>query len=120
MSGLQLNDGRFSLLQLYLQHQSQIRRMLSLLSPDVPAYHNLEWRLDVQVCVCVCVSLLKTRLVEKPSCQVTMCVFVQSCWPHVILMNDFLLRFSILGGHLPASVNVWGYYYNIDALLIQT
>lgn len=37
------------LLQLYLQHQSQIRRMLSLLSPDVPAYHNLEWRLDVQL-----------------------------------------------------------------------
>ncbi|XP_071399294.1 COMM domain-containing protein 2 [Centroberyx affinis] len=37
------------LLQLYLQHRSQIRSILSLLPPHPPAYHNLEWRLDVQV-----------------------------------------------------------------------
>ncbi|KAM7388797.1 hypothetical protein PAMP_024944 [Pampus punctatissimus] len=37
------------LLQLYLQHHSQIRSVLSLLSSDMPAYHNVEWRLDVQL-----------------------------------------------------------------------
>ncbi|KAM3876504.1 COMM domain-containing protein 2 [Diretmus argenteus] len=35
------------LLQLYLQHCSQIRSILSLLPPHPPAYCNLEWRLDV-------------------------------------------------------------------------
>ncbi|XP_053178151.1 COMM domain-containing protein 2 [Scomber japonicus] len=37
------------LLQLYLQHQSQIRSVLSLLPSNLPAYHNVEWRLDVQL-----------------------------------------------------------------------
>ncbi|XP_070688708.1 COMM domain-containing protein 2 [Pempheris klunzingeri] len=37
------------LLQLYLQHHSQIRSTLGQLPPNLPAYHNLEWRLDVQL-----------------------------------------------------------------------
>ncbi|XP_034564735.1 COMM domain-containing protein 2 [Notolabrus celidotus] len=37
------------LLQLYLQHHSQIRSVLSQLPTNVPAYQNLEWRLDVQL-----------------------------------------------------------------------
>ncbi|XP_071342864.1 COMM domain-containing protein 2 [Trachinotus anak] len=37
------------LLQLYLQHHSQIRSILSQLPSNLPAYHNLEWRLDVQL-----------------------------------------------------------------------
>lgn len=37
------------LLQLYLQHHSQIRGVLSRLPSNLPAYHNLEWRLDVQL-----------------------------------------------------------------------
>uniref|UniRef100_A0A3P8X107 COMM domain containing 2 n=1 Tax=Cynoglossus semilaevis TaxID=244447 RepID=A0A3P8X107_CYNSE len=42
------------LVQLYLQHRTQIRSILSQLPPTLPAYHNLEWRLDVQVCVKLC------------------------------------------------------------------
>uniref|UniRef100_A0A3Q2E449 COMM domain containing 2 n=1 Tax=Cyprinodon variegatus TaxID=28743 RepID=A0A3Q2E449_CYPVA len=42
----QLNQ---SLLQLYVQHKDQIRSMLSHLRCSQPAYHNLEWRLDVQL-----------------------------------------------------------------------
>ncbi|XP_061680153.1 COMM domain-containing protein 2 isoform X2 [Syngnathoides biaculeatus] len=38
-----------SLLQMYLQHRSEIRAILSLVPPSLPAYHNLEWRLDVQL-----------------------------------------------------------------------
>ncbi|XP_075901615.1 COMM domain-containing protein 2 isoform X2 [Nelusetta ayraudi] len=57
---------------LYLQHQSQIRRMLSLLSPDVPAYHNLEWRLDVQ---------LATRSVHHQVCP--------SLTMHLVLAGGF-------------------------------
>ncbi|XP_026179281.1 COMM domain-containing protein 2 [Mastacembelus armatus] len=37
------------LLQLYLQHHSEIRSILSQLPLKMPAYHNLEWRLDVQL-----------------------------------------------------------------------
>ncbi|XP_030584188.1 COMM domain-containing protein 2 isoform X1 [Archocentrus centrarchus] len=37
------------LLQLYQQHHSQIRSILSYLPSNLPAYHNLEWRLDVQL-----------------------------------------------------------------------
>lgn len=37
------------LLQLYLQHHSQIRSILSQLPSNLPAYHRLEWRLDVQL-----------------------------------------------------------------------
>ncbi|XP_023264625.1 COMM domain-containing protein 2 [Seriola lalandi dorsalis] len=37
------------LLQLYLQHHSQIRSILSQLPSNLPAYQNLEWRLDVQL-----------------------------------------------------------------------
>lgn len=37
------------LLQLYVQHQSQIRSILSQLAFNLPAYHNMEWRLDVQL-----------------------------------------------------------------------
>ncbi|KAF0022442.1 hypothetical protein F2P81_025316 [Scophthalmus maximus] len=34
---------------LYLQHHGQIRSILSQLPSTLPAYHNLEWRLDVQL-----------------------------------------------------------------------
>ncbi|XP_029004171.1 COMM domain-containing protein 2 [Betta splendens] len=37
------------LLQLYLQHHNQIRAILSHLPFNLPTYHNLEWRLDVQL-----------------------------------------------------------------------
>lgn len=37
------------LLQLYLENRKEIRQILSNLSPNLPHYHNLEWRLDVQV-----------------------------------------------------------------------
>ncbi|XP_054880133.1 COMM domain-containing protein 2 [Poeciliopsis prolifica] len=37
------------LLQLYVQHKHQIRSILSQLLCNQPAYHNLEWRLDVQL-----------------------------------------------------------------------
>ncbi|KAM3619919.1 uncharacterized protein V6R79_015838 [Siganus canaliculatus] len=37
------------LLQLYLQHHSQIRSILSQLPSTLPVYHSLEWRLDVQL-----------------------------------------------------------------------
>ncbi|XP_061538785.1 COMM domain-containing protein 2 isoform X2 [Phycodurus eques] len=38
-----------SLLQLYMQHRGEIRGILSLVPSSMPAYHNLEWRLDVQL-----------------------------------------------------------------------
>ncbi|XP_047443792.1 COMM domain-containing protein 2 [Mugil cephalus] len=37
------------LLQLYLQHHNQIRSILRQLPSNLPAYHKLEWRLDVQL-----------------------------------------------------------------------
>ncbi|MBN3284593.1 COMD2 protein, partial [Polyodon spathula] len=37
------------LLQLYLDNQKEIRNILSELGPNLPHYHNLEWRLDVQL-----------------------------------------------------------------------
>lgn len=37
------------LLQLYLEHRKEIRSILSQLNPSLPQYHNLEWRLDVQL-----------------------------------------------------------------------
>ncbi|XP_030647612.1 COMM domain-containing protein 2 [Chanos chanos] len=37
------------LLQLYLENRKEIRQILSELSPSLPHYHNLEWRLDVQL-----------------------------------------------------------------------
>ncbi|XP_053738287.1 COMM domain-containing protein 2 [Synchiropus splendidus] len=37
------------LLQIYQQHRCQIRSILSLLPPSLPAYHNVEWRLDIQL-----------------------------------------------------------------------
>uniref|UniRef100_A0A3P9CJG4 COMM domain-containing protein n=1 Tax=Maylandia zebra TaxID=106582 RepID=A0A3P9CJG4_9CICH len=46
---LSLEELNQMLLQLYLQHHSQIRSILSHLPSSMPAYHNLEWRLDVQV-----------------------------------------------------------------------
>ncbi|XP_077463566.1 COMM domain-containing protein 2-like [Stigmatopora argus] len=38
-----------SLLQMYRQHGSEIRRVLTLLPRPLPAYCNLRWRLDVQL-----------------------------------------------------------------------
>ncbi|XP_062412867.1 COMM domain-containing protein 2 [Sardina pilchardus] len=37
------------LLQLYLDNRKEIRHILSQLAPALPHYHNLEWRLDVQL-----------------------------------------------------------------------
>ncbi|XP_030072889.1 COMM domain-containing protein 2 [Microcaecilia unicolor] len=37
------------LLQLYLDHRKEIRGILSELTPDLPHYHSMEWRLDVQL-----------------------------------------------------------------------
>ncbi|XP_078420384.1 COMM domain-containing protein 2 [Cetorhinus maximus] len=37
------------LLQLYLENRKEIRSILNELAPDFPHYHNLEWRLDVQL-----------------------------------------------------------------------
>ncbi|XP_025920946.1 COMM domain-containing protein 2-like [Apteryx rowi] len=37
------------LLQLYLDNRKEIRSILSELAPKLPSYHNLEWRLDVQL-----------------------------------------------------------------------
>lgn len=37
------------LLKLYLQHCSHVRIVLSRLTLNLPAYHNLEWRLDVHM-----------------------------------------------------------------------
>ncbi|KAM4814876.1 COMM domain-containing protein 2-like [Thomomys bottae] len=37
------------LLQLYLENRKEIRNILSELSPTLPSYHSLEWRLDVQL-----------------------------------------------------------------------
>lgn len=44
--GEELNQ---TLLQLYLEHHSQIRSILNQLPSNLPTYHNLEWRLDVQL-----------------------------------------------------------------------
>ncbi|XP_061895390.1 COMM domain-containing protein 2 [Entelurus aequoreus] len=38
-----------TLLQMYQQNQNEIRSMLSLVPSNLPAYHNMEWRLDVQL-----------------------------------------------------------------------
>ncbi|NP_001133867.1 COMM domain-containing protein 2 [Salmo salar] len=37
------------LLQLYLENRKEIRHILGELTPSLPHYHNLEWRLDVQL-----------------------------------------------------------------------
>uniref|UniRef100_A0A8C8S9Z1 COMM domain containing 2 n=1 Tax=Pelusios castaneus TaxID=367368 RepID=A0A8C8S9Z1_9SAUR len=37
------------LLQLYLDNRKEIRSILSELAPQLPSYHGLEWRLDVQL-----------------------------------------------------------------------
>ncbi|NXD25254.1 COMD2 protein, partial [Spelaeornis formosus] len=38
-----------SLLQLYLDNRKEIRSILGELTPRLPSYHSLEWRLDVQL-----------------------------------------------------------------------
>ncbi|KJE97024.1 COBW domain-containing protein [Capsaspora owczarzaki ATCC 30864] len=40
---------RQQLLQLYLDNRKEIRLILSEMTINVPSYHNLEWRLDVQL-----------------------------------------------------------------------
>ena len=35
--------------QLYVENRNTIRSTLTQLAPSLPSYHNLEWRLDVQV-----------------------------------------------------------------------
>ncbi|XP_043079694.1 COMM domain-containing protein 2 [Puntigrus tetrazona] len=37
------------LLQLYLENRKEVRQILSKVAPSLPHYHNLEWRLDVQL-----------------------------------------------------------------------
>ncbi|XP_060568246.1 COMM domain-containing protein 2-like [Ruditapes philippinarum] len=38
-----------ALLQLYLQHRKEVRAILNEMSMDLPHYHNLEWRFDVEL-----------------------------------------------------------------------
>ncbi|XP_022341848.1 COMM domain-containing protein 2-like [Crassostrea virginica] len=40
---------RESLLEVYLQNRREIRTILSEMTMDLPHYHNLEWRFDVQL-----------------------------------------------------------------------
>lgn len=40
---------RGSLLDMYLSHRGEIRTVLSHMSLDLPHYHSLEWRLDIQL-----------------------------------------------------------------------
>ncbi|KAH3807969.1 COMM domain-containing protein 2-like [Dreissena polymorpha] len=42
-------DMQRELLALYLTHRREVRAILSEMAMDVPHYHNLEWRLDVQL-----------------------------------------------------------------------
>ena len=37
------------LLQTYMTHQVEIRDILTNINMDLPHYHNLHWRLDIQV-----------------------------------------------------------------------
>ena len=43
------NDLKDELLRLYKENCREIRAILSKMSMDLPHYHNLEWRLDVEV-----------------------------------------------------------------------
>ncbi|CAL1533168.1 unnamed protein product [Lymnaea stagnalis] len=43
------DETRSSLLALYLEHRREIRDILNEMSLDLPHYHNLEWRFDVQL-----------------------------------------------------------------------
>uniref|UniRef100_A0A0B7BU10 COMM domain-containing protein n=1 Tax=Arion vulgaris TaxID=1028688 RepID=A0A0B7BU10_9EUPU len=40
---------RSILLGLYLEHRREIRQILDKMSMDLPHYHNLEWRFDIQL-----------------------------------------------------------------------
>lgn len=40
---------RQALLELYLQHRKDVRSILNEMSMDLPHYHNLEWRFDVEL-----------------------------------------------------------------------
>lgn len=42
-------DTRQTLLEIYLQNRREIRTILSEMTMDLPHYHNLEWRFDVQL-----------------------------------------------------------------------
>ena len=53
----------FNFLQLYLENRNEIRKLLGELSLELPHYHNLEWRFDVQVVIITyCPMLLDTFL----------------------------------------------------------
>uniref|UniRef100_A0A671KY14 COMM domain containing 2 n=1 Tax=Sinocyclocheilus anshuiensis TaxID=1608454 RepID=A0A671KY14_9TELE len=54
------------LLQLYLENRKEVRQILSKLAPSLPHYHNLEWRLDVQVRLSLSHSTLTDRLITNP------------------------------------------------------
>lgn len=53
------------LLQLYLENRKEIRQILSELAPSLPHYHNLEWRLDVQVGFWLSLGFLMTQVSQK-------------------------------------------------------
>ena len=40
------------LLQTYLENRTEIRHILSQMTMGLAQYHNLEWRLDIQVNLC--------------------------------------------------------------------
>ena len=45
------DEMRQALLQLYLTQRKEIREILNEMSMDLPHYHNLEWRFDVEVSI---------------------------------------------------------------------
>ncbi|XP_041349008.1 COMM domain-containing protein 2-like [Gigantopelta aegis] len=40
---------RAALLEMYLENRTEIRTILNEMSMDLPHYHNLEWRFDIQL-----------------------------------------------------------------------
>lgn len=60
------NQGRdsrhfFSCLQLYMEHRTEIRRILDSMSLQLLTYKNLEWRIDVQVGAGTAICLVHSR-----------------------------------------------------------
>ncbi|XP_068960842.1 COMM domain-containing protein 2 isoform X2 [Petaurus breviceps papuanus] len=66
------------LLQLYLDNRKEIRTILSELAPVFPSYHNLEWRLDVQV-----------TLPLRPSSPASVNTILKLALTHLILFKNF-------------------------------
>uniref|UniRef100_H3CNW0 COMM domain containing 2 n=1 Tax=Tetraodon nigroviridis TaxID=99883 RepID=H3CNW0_TETNG len=79
------------LLKLYQEHRGQIRSTLHQLPHRLPAYHNLEWRLDVQVG-----HRLDVQIGHRLDVQVGQLKAEKSCSPPLL--------FAALGGTLEAAL----------------